>query len=460
MGVFALPVSLLLFGLVVLIEATRVKKRCYIDFLFPVNFMFVLLFCVVPPYLMTLDSYGFLSSSHWVFKNQFSDINFLLASLVVMAGYLSLIFGYYFKYFNFHPSDLSQNQYKNKELDDKYSVFNEKHLLVAGILLGAVGSLALFFYAYSLGGVRVMIEYSAAFRSSNPPVISKYAFLKNVAPFVLISSYFFFAIIQTTKVRSIQYMSVLLFVVTFLLSMTILFHQSGRLQLFAYLIIFPIAIMIRRNRLDFKTILLFIVLFVFITLLGKEMFHYFIHPQSVANKIEVVLDKPMISVDYILLEFTFPYVTLANAIKVVPTDVAYRWFIDIPVSLIYMLPQRLLELKDLPPTVTMVNVAQFNAPIPVDLLSFSYFSMGLPGVLIVCFSYGLLLRVFDNFLPANSQPIVIIFRAAWIMFFAFNIMYGNPHHALVSGFPLIIGTFILLMIRKFASKPEPVVMFT
>lgn len=452
MGVFALPISLLLLGLIVFIEVMRKKKKCYIDFLFSVNCIFVVLFCVVPPYLLVLDSSGYFSSSHWMFKNKPNDIVFLFASIVILLGYLALLFGYYFKNLVYRSYDLKQIDDKTKEIGLENEVFQEKLLLAAGLLLGLIGSLALLFYAYSLGGLRVMIEYAAAFRGPNPPIVSKYAFLKNVAPLVLVSSYFFFAIIQSAKERPMRVLSVILFIVTFILSLAILFHQSGRLQLFAYLIIFPVAIMIRNNRLDGKTIFLSISLFLIVILFGKEIFHYFIHPQSVTDKIEIVLDKPLASVNYILFEFTFPYVTLANTIKVVPTDVAYRWFIDIPVSLVYMLPQRLLELKDLPPTVTMINVDQFDAPIPVDLISFSYFSMGLPGVLIVCFSYGLLLKIFDNFLPTTGNPTIIIFRAAWIMFFAFNVMYGNPHHALVAGFPLIIGTFVLLIIRKIRNK--------
>jgi hypothetical protein len=395
-----------------------------------------------------------------MFKNHSNDIVFLFASLVILVGYLALLFGYYFKRLIYRSYEITQNENMIDEIRSANVAFQDKHLLAAGILLGLIGSLALLFYAYSLGGVRIMIEYAAAFRGPNPPVVSKYAFLKNVAPLVLVSSYFFFAVIQSSRDKYIRIISVILFIVTFLLAIVILFHQSGRLQLFAYLIIFPVAIMIGRNRIDGKIILLSIALFIVVTLLGKEIFHYFIQPQSVADKIDLVLDKPSTSINYILFEFTFPYVTLANTIKVVPTDVAYRWFVDIPVSLVYMLPQRLLELKDLPPTVTMINVDQFNAPIPVDLISFSYFSMGLPGVVIVCFIYGLMLKAFDNYLPTNSNPTISIFRAAWIMFFAFNVMYGNPHHALVAGFPLIIGTFVLLMIKKLRNKLTPIPMVT
>ena len=83
MGVFALPISLLLLGLIVFIEVMRKKKKCYIDFLFSVNCMFVVLFCVVPPYLLVLDSSGYFSSSHWMFKNKPNDIVFLFASIVI-----------------------------------------------------------------------------------------------------------------------------------------------------------------------------------------------------------------------------------------------------------------------------------------------------------------------------------------------------------------------------------------
>jgi len=447
-GIYAVPISLLLFGVIVCVETLRQKPRCRIDFLLPVSVMFIVLFCVIPLYLLFFYFSKNAGAGFWIFKNSLDDVVFLVASLASLSGYLAIIFGYYFKNILHRGRGVGRCSDVTINSVEKKIEIKNKNLLIIGIILGCLGSIALFFYAYSIGGVAIMIELAAAFRGSEPPVISRFAFLKNVAPLVIVSSYFFFAIIKSSSTRMMLFFSRVFFVITFFLSLIILFHQSGRLYLITYLFIFPIAQMMRDNKLNYKLIIVGSILFFLFILLGKEGFHFFIDPDSFFDKADTFSSNPISIVSNMLNEFTFPYVTLANTIKVVPVDIMYRWFMDIPISVVYLLPQRLLDLKDLPPTVTMLNVEQFGAPIPVDLLSFSYFSMGFPGVLIVCFVYGFMLRVFDRMLPSNGEYIFVIFRAAWIMFFATNVMYGNPHHALVGGFSLFIATAILLFISR------------
>lgn len=454
MGIYAVTISLILFGIIISIEAFRKKTRCYIDFLFPVNIMIIILFCLIPSYLLLVHHNDIYAGSYWIFKNSLNDTVFFLASLVSLLGYLAIIFGYFIKDIIHKGSGVNRYNSDTFELAKNDVVIKDKYLLIAGITLGIVGSLSLFVYAYSIGGIGIMIEYAGAFRGSDPPVVSKVAFLKKVAPLVIVSSYFFFALIQSAQTNIMRHLSRLLFVIMFFLSLLILFHQSGRLQLLAYFLVFPIAMMIRKDRLNLKIVLSGAILFIIISLLGKHLFHFFINPESVSDKVEVLSDNPLTALNYLFLEFVFPYVTLANTIEIVPTEVMYRWFSDIPISMVYLLPQRLLEIKDLPPTVTMINAESLNAPVPVDLISFGYFSMGLPGVLIVCFVYGLLMRIFDRLLPAKSDPIFVIFRTAWIMFFAYNVMYGNPHHILVTGFSLFIATATLFIIFRASMHVE------
>ena len=111
------------------------------------------------------------------------------------------------------------------------------------------------------------------------------------------------------------------------------------------------------------------------------------------------------------------------------------------------MPSRLLDLQ-LSDTVTMVNVAQLNAPIPVDLISFGYYSLGVPGVIIICILFGSLLRVFEILLPLNVHKVFVIFRFAWMVFLTFMIMYADPCNVIKTGFGLFVATPILFLLGR------------
>jgi len=444
MGLFALPTSLLLLGIIVLVEVCRKKRKCFFDFLFGVNIMYAVLFCVIPFFLVITQKGGHYGWG-WMSDVTVSNSNFLFASLISIFGYLSLIFGYFVVGLLGGKVASAPSEPGGRMVAVKLRATREKRSFAIGIILGGIGACALVIYAYSIGGFDVMILQAAAFRLDNPPVVTPYAFLKNVAPFVLISSYVFFGLMRSSSDEFIKRYSKYMFIVMFVMSFVILFHQSGRLNLIAYLFIFPLSMMILKDEINKKNLVVGVCFFVFLTLFGKELFHFFINPDSIVNKVDSVSSSPLDALNKLLLEFSFPYVVLAKAIETVPADLDYRWFIDVPLAFAYLLPQRLLGLENLPPTVTMVNVELLNAPIPVDLLSFAYYSMGLPGVFIVCSLFGYCMKLLNQSFPPNEDAVAAIFRAAWIMFFTFNVMYGNPHHALNNGFPLILGTILLLL---------------
>lgn len=455
MGLFTLPVSLFLCGMIVLVEMLRRKQGSGLDFLLPVNVLFLVAFGLVPLFLV----FGIPDEKGWtdfVAEHSFESPIFLLASLTSICGYAALIFGYFFKDVVdkglFIESSKRNCMTRTKKHGSKKE---EGYLLTAAIVLASIGIASFAVYTYSIGGVSVMIEKAPVFRGSSTSIITPYAFLKNLAPLVIVSSYFFFALRQMAYKKPVYYLSTFLFGLTFFISLILLWHQSARLDLIAYLLIFPTVKVIQAGRLSLMYVMGGTFLFIFFILFGKEIFHYFIDPQAYSVSLTNILANPMAGVTDIVLEFSFPYITLANAINVVPGEVMYRWFVDIPIAVVHLLPDRLLSITP-PQTVNMINVEQLNGPIPVDLVSFGYYSLGISGVLIVCFSFGLLLRIFDRLLPENSNAIVVVFRTAWIMFLGFHVMYGNPYHAVIEGFALFAGTAALLLcLRKGSANPSP-----
>lgn len=444
MGQISLPISMLFFCLLLLVETLRRRHNTF-DFLFPVNVMFFVLFCLVPWYLHMFELPG-TQGWHWLRKNSITETSYVYALLVAIAGYIALLIGYFSAGRDKGVEATGVRQVDQGQWRTEPRVYDVR-FFVAGCVLGLIGLIALGAYAHTIGGISFMIEYAAAFRTDTPPVITKYAFLKNVAPLTIVASYFFYGVWRGSGARRLRAWSAVLLAITFIFSLVVLYHQSGRLHLLAYLLIFPMVSVLSGRRLKPAFVAMTIILFSVLVLLGKEIFHFFIDPHSLSAKIDYVLERPIVAMRDVILEFSFPYVTLANTIKVVPTEIVYRWFIDVPVGIVSVVPDRIWPMH-LPETVTTLNVRQFNAPIPVDLLSFGYFSLGLPGVLMTGFAYGVVMRLADRVLLSDVHPVVTIFRAAWMLFFMFNVMYGNPGHAITTSLPLFIATVVLIMIMR------------
>jgi len=113
-----------------------------------------------------------------------------------------------------------------------------------------------------------------------------------------------------------------------------------------------------------------------------------------------------------------------------------------------LLPKPLLGLT-LPPTISMVYEDYINAPIPIDLLSFGYASIGVIGTIIVSLCYGMVLSLADSYFPTHGNRTLVLLRAAWLLYLSQQVMYGNPQHAAVAGFPLIIGTCVIVLCGRY-----------
>ena len=426
-------------------EMLRPKIRGGEDFLRMSSVVYFIVFVVTQIMLQVQNLEHSFDYSFRLYKYNLNDSIFLYVELVAIIGYISILVGYYgsknFIEFIFSLKKL----YLNKEMTEKKPCIGMTSLVILGIAFGTIGLLSLMVYAKGAGGFLELIKYSAYFRSN--PVVSKAAFLKNIAPFVLVSSFFFYAVTMLAETKKQKIFSKILFSFSFIFSLLVLFVQAGRLNLISYIMLFFIVGFIKNNKINWKVVIIGSVFFITIVLLGKELFHILINPDLVLNKIKTVDEGHKSVMLGVMSEFYFPIFTLANTIYVVPKIISFRYLQDLWLAVAYLLPQRLLELK-LPDPIAFINTHQFVAKggIPVDLLSVGYFSLGIIGVLILTFIYGATLRLFEKLFSPDQKHIFLVFRVAWMFFLSFRVMYGDPQVALKNCFYLLFGTFSILAI--------------
>jgi hypothetical protein len=318
---------------------------------------------------------------------------------------------------------------------------------LTAVILGVIGGLALIGYTITIGGVVPLIFNALAFRSSDPPVVSSWAFLRSLMPLVLGSSFVFYALRRVSTGRMRVAMAAGLGL-TVGLSLVVLFHQAGRLSLLFYILVFPLAASLMAGRLRWHVVVAGAGIILPIVILGKQFFSA--SGVSGAGDRLARLGENIASVgNSLMLEFSFPYLTLTNAIGDVPARMPFRWFVDVFLGFLYLVPQRLLGIRH-PPTVSMLNsrIFESDGTVPVDLVSFGYMSLWLPGVILVGTLFGYCLARAETLMPASQEPVNAVLRAAWMLFLARTVMYGDPQLVIQACFFLLVTSIALAMLPR------------
>ncbi|MEQ8229006.1 MAG: hypothetical protein RIA64_13045 [Rhodospirillales bacterium] len=162
---------------------------------------------------------------------------------------------------------------------------------------------------------------------------------------------------------------------------------------------------------------------------------------AVASTLANILSDIGRHVLFVVSEFGFPHIAAAHTLTVAPDQIPFRYFVDIPLGLLYMLPN-FSGIETLPPMILSLHV-QLLPWIPVDMFSFGYYSLGTVGVLLVFAAFGVILALFDGWLTESTGWLGQALRAAWLFYLPFRLFYTDPYATLQSGFGLITGTVII-----------------
>lgn len=443
MGILFVPLSLILGFIIIAFELLRRKKE-KIDFLTGINFVYFLCFVIAPLYL---NYFRELVPSNWgfLYKTELESANFIYAGFLSVLGYLMIISGFYF----FKKSKLNSKMRNYTSL--YFTQLTDKQVLKIALLIGFLGIVSFTVYTIELGGVLALIETGILLRGSAIEINSPWLFLKNITPFILISSFFFFALRQTKKGKWIKRISSILFLITFALSLLHLYHQAGRMTLLTYIMTFPLAVMINSKKIKIKYLVFGTIIFIILVIFGKQIFSLGFNSNGISNRLDLI-DEIGQAISLIIVEFSFPFATLGNAVGFVPES-GFRYFIDFILGFLSIMPDSVISTSHID-TVNAVNTAYFgtSGAIPVDIVSFGYYSLGIAGVIIICFSFGMVVSLCDTIFSNKEGFLSSILKAQWIIFLSFRVTYADPKNVLVGGFALIVTTIFLFSFYKYKNK--------
>ncbi|MEO8139890.1 MAG: hypothetical protein ABI742_09595 [Gemmatimonadota bacterium] len=423
--------------LILAVELGRYRRGHAFDALRLASAIYFLAYAVVPFQLHFADLSAFRGGAwNWAVQFEPDDTRLIYGSLIGLLGYLGLLVG--------HATCAQLFPRDHASPEKQWSAREQGALLRAALLLAAVGTAALVIYTVSIGGMAPLLLQAAAFRT-RPPVITRWAFLKNVAPIVVSATMVvagLYAVRGPAARRRLGWLLGCLWLISFVL----LFHRAARLPLIAFLIMLPLARALRRGRLDPVLVVGAITLFLGLVLFGKAAFSAGSSADLLRAQWSTISDDAALAVNSILLEFSFPFVTASNVVTAVPALTPYRWFQDAGIAVLYLVPQRISGITP-PATVSMINSETLHGQgVPVDIASFGYFSAGIPGVALTTLLFGAFLFMIDRMVRRymrRESPLFVLGIA--LQFYAgFTLMYGDPQLVLESGFPLILSIGVVV----------------
>lgn len=151
--------------------------------------------------------------------------------------------------------------------------------------------------------------------------------------------------------------------------------------------------------------------------------------------------------------FVHPIASLEVALQRIVDPRHFRYFMDIPLGALHLIPQRLLGVS-LPDTVsylnTMMHQGIWKSVIPPGVLALGVYSLGAAGVPLIMFLYGALCGAFDR---AGATVLSQVPGAvALYVLFAFEIgsfaVNGDPRRFFYSSFMLVACIVVMSVFAR------------
>ncbi|HFK1452405.1 TPA: hypothetical protein ACGXMV_003690 [Bacillus pacificus] len=370
-------------------------------------------------------------------------IMYMLLSTVFMA---CTIFGWYLTIGLYNKS----KQQKQVLIVNKNQFFLKKVNLVSWLIL-IVAVVSYWLYTKAYGGFIAYLDYANFIRSGVFNLQNPYSFLQRFGSLAFFASFIFFALVmdkenRKTLNKKIVYMG-LLFSVCF--SFYVLYSWVGRVSIVVYISTFFLGYILYFNKSVFSLIRK-IVIFSLTALCLLVLTDTFLGRTS---------DKTGI-VEFFTGELSFPIATFYG----VSMLSHYRWFIDIIVAPLYLLPSRMwsgfFEIETASSFNTFLisgarkGESDVLGEIPVDIISFSFMQGNILGIVLVGLMWGGALYILQRLIgkiPVKSIR-SILYANIIINVAIMSVLYGDPQHIVVRNFHMIVGCIILSICVRFSIK--------
>ncbi len=442
----AIFIYLLLIFLIIWVEIGR-KKYFTFDFMTSFNFFFLISYALTPLILASSQNpFKFFA------KDMIKGIYYYglpLTPYLIFIAYLSFLAGYYNKFFR---SNLPVLIIKPK--------FGESEVLKLSPLFVVILSLLLFVYIMQFGGVREALMAAEAYRGGDyePP---KYGFVQRFFPantILLYYSYYKYFLDKTTK-HKFFFLLLFIFSFSFFMFLFFLFNSRGYLIIILGGLYLITSIVNRKYYLS--QILILGAIGVAIIQVGDPLFYAIPDlidngwDSFIATFMDIVEEEKEASGGFeeFVSNFTHPIVSLDLSLQVSGIEMQFRHLWDLVVAVLSLIPDKLVGFKD-PLSVsninTILNKGVLKGTVLVGILGYFSYALGVIGVIVGSFLYGVLGGYLSQFFYENAKvnKSVLVFAYFFIFYYGYFVFRGDPKITLQEMFILLFVIFVILLFSK------------
>lgn len=354
--------------------------------------------------------------------------------------------------------DRKRNTDKGKKinkLSSKNKILNTRNIMIATYILFIIGVISDFLYLKEYGSYSNYLNYSKLLRSGVMLINNKFSFLMPFRNCILFSSFLFACLLRTDKKKFFNF---LLLIISIVLSIRILYSNSGRLSFAIYLMLLGLAIFKKNSNqyIKLKTLLKtcgIIMFFGVITIIiGTQL------GRNNDENIIVTLNKE-ISFAFLNFDKVIQNFNLFN----------YRYFFDIISFAFYLLPSSIWGgTLGISAASTLNTIAWSGAAkgtngvygeIPIDFVSLSYMQFGFLGIIFLPIAFAIMFYKLINIFASNGNNKFNMFFKEYIIIAVGiqSLFYADPYLIINRIFGFIVFCLIywflsLIQKRKIVSS--------
>jgi hypothetical protein len=319
-----------------------------------------------------------------------------------------------------------------------------KEVLYKASLWGiGISTLAFGVVTLAEGGLYRLFAIAELLRAGEMQI--KTGFLLHFAKLVLPASIILFAsILDGYSSRYLLWFSSLV------LSMLVLYILAGRANFAIYFISYVYLFILKRKEVKVRYILAAAFFGLLFVQYGEAAFSLFIYEGTFSRRSQLIFQGGLAFVVFdTLTEFVFPFTNIMEAISRVES-VSDLYVLELPKAIVNILPAGTFGVP------TLNTLSDYNTLIygtegemPVDLVSFGYYSLHLFGVVAVVSIYALLFRTIDCRMSKYHDYLRISIHSILACKLPFIAMYADAHQVIDGNLYLIIFIFLMVWIKRF-----------
>lgn len=421
------------FGIIiVLIELLRNKNK-KIDLLTVVNIGYLFIFVLIPILVINMEIQ--------LYNTDINDDNkVFIGFLLSILAYIGIISGYYFK----NLGNVIINNSSLKKIDNNYSI-SEANIRKLAIFTFIISSLSLIIYTIKLGGITNTLKSAEIYRMYGSEQISG-SFIKVFFPLIVASCNLYYILKIDYKDQK-RYS--LMFYVALVFSLYYLIINAGRMPIFIFIATFIVFKVLKDKKVKYMipTIIIGIIIVQYLDV----FFGYLSFGADFTGINTLKENKPFsLYIEEFIGQFSFPYLNILNVSEFAKDN--FRMLSDYIMSIIQFLPDGIFYSIGLgsPQMLHEFNTLNHgaNAGIPVDIVTYGYYQVGILGIIIHTFIFGNITRFLNNISERKGDNIYIFLRAKLIILWGFNVMYSDIDTFIRGKLDLIIIILFIIILSK------------